>query len=380
MMSHNRFKFFYSCTVILIAVLISIAVTSLITAVLGANVLDTFYIIFCYPFKSMKNISGVVNIMTPLAIVGIGICIAYRSGFTNLGGEGQMTIGIILALLLGINAPSNIPKIIALPAMLILGALGGAIWGAVAGYLKNRFGVSELLSTVMLNYIATQLLNYCLRIPMLDPANIGGSGEPQTVKLPKGMWLSKMNELFPFLGKNTKFHSGLFIAVILAVLVYLLMWKTGAGYKMRAAGLSERAARYGGINVKKYALLSVIFSGALCGLAGTIEVLGIHHRGLAGCTGGYGFSGIVVALFGGLHPIGVLPAAFFFAVISFGCSSLQLNGSPLPSNTIDVLQGLVILVIVATQMILKNRYIIDRTERFVNKHIFKKHEEAAKVC
>ena len=378
MMSHKRFRFVYTCAVVLIAVLISLAVTSVITAVLGANVLDTFYIIFCLPFDSMKNISGVINIMTPLAIVGIGICIAYRSGFINLGGEGQMTAGIILSLILGINAPSDIPRIIALPAMLLLGAIGGAIWGAIAGYLKNRFKVSELLSTVMLNYIATQLFNYCLRIPMLDPANIGGSGEPQTVKMPKTMWLRKVNELFPFLDKNVKFHSGLFIAIILAVLVFLLMWKTGTGYKMRAAGLSERAARYGGINVKKYALLSVILSGALCGLAGTAEILGNHHRGLAGCTGGYGFSGIVVALFGGLHPIGVLPAAFFFAVISYGCSLLQIKGSPLPSNTIDVLQGLVILVIVATQMILKNRYIMDRAERFVNKHFFKK--EGAKVC
>ncbi len=377
MMSHEKFKFFYTCAVILIAVLISLAVTSLITAVLGANVLETFYIIFCYPFKSMKNLSGVINIMTPLAIVGIGICVAYRSGFINLGGEGQMTIGIVLSLILGVNAPSGIPKIIALPAMLMLGALGGAIWGAIAGWLKNRFAVSELLSTVMLNYIASQLFSYCLRIPMMDPTV---NGEAQTVKLPKGMSLSKINELFPFLGKNTKFHSGLFIAVILAVVIFLLMWKTGAGYKMRAAGLSERAARYGGINVKKYALLSVILSGAMCGLAGTVEILGIHHRGLGGCTGGYGFSGIVVALFGGLHPIGVLPAAFFFAVISFGCSSLQINGSPLPSNTIDVLQGLVILVIVATQMILKNRYIIDRTERFVNKHFFKKSKGAEKAC
>lgn len=377
MMSHEKFKFFYTCAVILIAVLISLAVTSLITAVLGANVLETFYIIFCYPFKSMKNLSGVINIMTPLAIVGIGICVAYRSGFINLGGEGQMTIGIVLSLILGVNAPSGIPKIIALPAMLMLGALGGAVWGAIAGWLKNRFAVSELLSTVMLNYIASQLFSYCLRIPMMDPTV---NGEAQTVKLPKGMWLSKINELFPFLGKNTKFHSGLFIAVILAVVIFLLMWKTGAGYKMRAAGLSERAARYGGINVKKYALLSVILSGAMCGLAGTVEILGIHHRGLGGCTGGYGFSGIVVALFGGLHPIGVLPAAFFFAVISFGCSSLQINGSPLPSNTIDVLQGLVILVIVATQMILKNRYIIDRAERFVNKHFFKKSKGAEKAC
>lgn len=365
-MKKRNFRVYYTGGVIVCAVLVALLITSIILAVLGANILDTMWVIFCYPFTSLKNLSGVVNVMTPLAVVGVGVCIAYRSGFTNLGGEGQMIIGIITALLFGLNAP-DLPKWILLPCVLLCGMLGGAIWGAVPGVLKTRFGVNELLSTVMLNYTATQLFTYCLRVPMLDPAVAGGSGDPQTVKLAESMWLSKINDLIPSLGKNVRFHTGIFIAIILAVLVYLLMWKTSTGYSMRAAGLSQRAARYGGINVGKYAVLAVILSGACCGLAGTIEILGIHHRGLGNISGGYGFSGIVVALFGGLHPILVLPAAFFFAVISFGCSSLQINKIPLPSNTIDVLMGVVILVIVSTQMTLKNRYLRDRAERFFNR-------------
>lgn len=367
-MKKRNFRLYYSCGVIALAVIIALIIAAIILAVLGANVLDTMWVIFCYPFTSLKNISGVVNVMTPLAIVGVGICIAYRSGFTNLGGEGQMIIGIIAALLFGLNAPDG-PKWILLPCVLLCGMIGGAVWGAIPGFLKTRFAVSELLSTVMLNYAATQLFTYCLRVPMLDPAVAGGSGDPQTVKLAEGMWLSKFNEIFPALGKNVRFHTGVLIAIVLAVIVYLLMWKTSTGYSMRAAGLSSRAARYGGINVSKYAVLAVILSGACCGLAGTIEILGIHHRGLGNCSGGYGFTGIVVALFGGLHPIAVLPAAFFFAVISFGCSSLQINKIPLPSNTIDVLMGVVILVIVAAQMTLKNRYLRDRAERFFTRRL-----------
>lgn len=357
----KRFKLWYTIGVILIAVIFSLAVASLILTILGANVLDTFWVIFCYPFMSLKNMSGVINIMTPLTIVGVGICVAYRSGITNIGGEGQMLMGLLCAVAYGVL--TGVQGIIGTITMALMGMVGGAIWGALPGILKSKFGVSELLSTVMFNYIATQIYAYCLRVPLLDPAVQGGAGDPQTIKLPDNTWLPKMSA---FVDNNmARFHTGIFVAVVLAIIVFLFMWKTPTGFKMRAAGASERAARYGGISVNKYLVLAMIISGACCGLAGTVEILGIHHRGLMNCTGGYGFSGIVVALFGGLHPIGVIPAAFFFAVISYGCSALQINKIPVPSNVIDVLQGLVILVIVAAKMIVSNPYIMERVKRRV---------------
>ena len=352
--------------IILLLVLVTVSIIFVIVASLGANVLDTFYVIFVYPFKSLKSLSNVINIMTPLTLVGIGICISYRSGFINIGGEGQMTVGLLAALLVGLNT-SSWPKLLALPAVLIAGMLGGGLWGTIAGELKTRFKVSELLSTVMLNYAATQLYSYFLRVPLLDSANVAGGGDVQTEKLAENIWLSRMNKLFPALGKNVKFHTGIFIAIVLAVAVYIFLWKTVPGYKMRAAGASERAARYGGIKVRRYVVLAIMLSGMCCGLAAAIEVLGIHHRGLPSITGGYGFSGIVVALFGGLHPIGVLPAAFFFAGISYGCSSLQINKIPLPSNTINVLLGLVILVIVSAKTVMENRYIMSKVEARIAK-------------
>ena len=357
-MKKHSFKPYYTVLVVLLAAVVALAIASAILALLGANVLETFKIICIQPFSSAKNFTGLINKMTPLAIVGVGICIAYRSGFINLGGEGQMTMGILLSLVFGLNA-SDWPRWALLGGMILCGMVGGAIWGWVAGILKTKFSVSELLSTVMLNYVASQLFTYCIRVPLIDPA----ASEPQTVQLSKNAWLSKINELIPGLDKATKFHSGIIVAVVLALIVYFIMWKTGTGYKMRAAGLSERAARYGGIHVKRYALLSVVLSGACCGLAGTVEILGIHHRGLAGVTGGYGFSGIVVALFGGLHPVGVLPASFFFAVITYGCTLLKTKIAVL-SNITNVLQGLVILVIVAAQMLMTNKYMMDKTERF----------------
>ena len=372
----KRFKLWYRCGVVLLSVLVALAIAAVILTVLGANVLDTFRVIFVYPFSSIKNISGVINIMIPLSLVGIGICIAYRSGIVNIGGEGQMIMGLTLALVVALNV-GEMPRALAIPLVLLSGMIGGGVWGAIPGILKTRFQVSELLSTVMLNYIASQFYSYCLRVPMLDPSVAGGSGDPQTVRLSESLWLSRMNQLVPSLDKNMRFHSGILIAIVLALIVFLFMWKTPAGFKMRAAGASERAARYGGINVKNYVVLAILLSGACCGLAGTVEVLGVHHRGLGNVSGGYGFSGIVVALFGGLHPLGVLPAAFFFAVISYGCNSLQINKIPLPGNTIDVLMGLVILVIVSAQMIISNKYIMYRAERWVRAHLLRAGKERA---
>ena len=357
----KNFKLIYTIGVILLCVMLTLGIASLILAVLGADVLKTFWVIFVYPFTTFKNLSGVINIMTPLTLVGVGICVAYRSGIMNIGGEGQMLVGllcaIVFALYSGVEGPLSIPLI------MLFGMLGGAVWGFFPGILKSKFGVSELLSTGMFNYIATQLYSYCLRVPLLDPAVAGGAGDPQTVKLAESQWLPRINEVLENTPKGTRFHTGIFIALVLAVIVYLFMWKTPVGFKMRAAGASDRAARYGGISVNKYLVLAMLVSGACCGLAGTVEILGVHHRGLGNCTGGYGFSGIVVALFGGLHPLGVIPAAFFFALISFGCSALQINKIPVPSNMIDVLMGLVILVIVAAKLIIANPYLMDRAQR-----------------
>ena len=360
----KNFKLVYTAGVIILAVLLTLAIASLILAVLGADVLKTFWVIFCYPFTSLKNLSGVINIMTPLTIVGVGICVAYRSGIINIGGEGQMIMGLLLAIVYALG--TDLPRPIALPTIMLVGMMGGAMWGALPGLLKAKFGVSELLSTVMFNYIATQFYSYCLRVPLLDPAVAGGSGDPQTIKLEKTEWLSRFNEIVPNVDKGLRFHTGVFIAIVLALVVFLFMWKTPTGFKMRAAGASDRAARYGGISVSRYLVLAMVISGACCGLAGTVEILGVHHRGLGNCTGGYGSQGIVVALFGGLHPLGVIPAAFVFAVISYGCSALQINKILVPSNMIDVLMGLVILVIVAAKLIIANPYLMDRTQRKLN--------------
>jgi simple sugar transport system permease protein len=222
------------------------------------------------------------------------------------------------------------------------------VWGGIAGVLKARLNVNEILSTVMLNQIALQLMNFLLRGPMLDPEQIAaGTNIPQSAALPEQAWLVR---LVP----RTQLHSGLIIAIVLAILVYLLLWRTTIGYRIRAVGLNASAARYAGIPVRGYLALSMILSGAFAGLAGAVEVTGVHHRMLEGLSGGYGFSGIVAALFGKLHPLGAIPAAFLFGSLLVGADRMQ-RAIQVPNAMIIALQGLVVLFVVASDYYVRRR-------------------------
>ncbi len=350
----KRFKTGYKIGVIILAIITAMALGALILLAIGADVFKTYLVILTEPLKNKIGVTEVLLRMVPLSIVALGITVAYRSGIINIGAEGQMAIGILATTAMALLFP-DLPSFILIPLALLAGAVGGGAWGFIPGFLKAKLQVSELLSTVMLNYIAAQLYTFFLRGPMLDPAEMTmGSGTPQSMRLSRNLDLTRFI-------KGTRIHSGLFIALFLALLIFLLLWKTSFGYKMRAAGASARAARYGGINVPKYLIISMVISGAFAGIAGGIEIAGVHRRAIEGVTSGYGFSGIVVALFGGLHPAGIIPAAFFFGLLIYGADMTQrLVG--VPANMVQVLQGVIILVIVSTKMILSNPYLMQKVE------------------
>ncbi|MXZ22226.1 MAG: ABC transporter permease [Caldilineaceae bacterium SB0665_bin_25] len=235
-----------------------------------------------------------------------------------------------------------------LPLTLISGAAAGLIWGGIPGLLKARLGVNEILTTVMMNQIALRLMNFLLRGPMLDPEHVAaGTSIPQSATLPESIWLTR---LVP----RTLFHSGAILAVLLALAVYFLLWRTTIGYRIRAVGLNPHASRYAGIPVAKYVTLSLALSGMLCGLAGAVEVLGVHHRMLEGLSGGYGFSGIVAALFGKLHPLGAIPASALFGALLVGADKMQ-RAVQVPSALAIALQGLVVLFVVSSDLYVRRR-------------------------
>ncbi|MDR1986573.1 MAG: ABC transporter permease [Treponema sp.] len=351
----KQFKVAYQIAIILLAALVAMFMAAVVLMAIGADVLRVYRVILTEPLKNLSLIAEVMLRAIPLSIIALGISVAYRSGIINIGAEGQMGMGILAATATALFLP-DLPRPLLLPLVLLAGCMGGGIWGLVPGFLKAKLEVSELLSTVMLNYIAAQLYTFCLRGPLLDPAELTmGSGTPQSMRLTRSIWLDRIIQ-------GTRLHTGVFIVLVLAVVVFLLLWKTAFGYKMRAVGAQDRAARYGGINVAKYMIISIGISGALAGLAGAVEIAGVHHRAIEGITGGYGFSGIVVALFGGLHPAGIVPAAFFFGLLIVGADMTQRMVG-VPANMVQVLQGIIILVIVAAKMIVSNPYLMERCWR-----------------
>lgn len=349
---NKTMKALYNAAVVLAAAVAAMGIGALVFAAVGADVIKAYGVILTEPLKDLIGITEIAVRAVPLTLIALGIAIAFRSGTLNIGAEGQMMVGILASSAAAIAFP-DLPKILLVPLALLAGAAGGAVWGAAAGILKARLGVNEILSTVMLNYIAAQFYTFLLRGPMMDPEElVTGSGTPQSVRIPRAAWLDR---LIP----GTRLHAGVYLALALAVLVFLFLWRTSAGFRMRAAGAEAKAARYAGIRVERYVVAAMLLSGAFAGIAGAVEILGVHRRAIEGVSGGYGFTGIVVSLFGGLHPAGIVPASLFFGLLLLGADMTQ-RLADVPANMVLVLQGAIILAIVSARQFMNNPYVQDR--------------------
>ena len=330
----------------LLATLAALGIFAIILATLGANPLEAYGALVEGAVGSPNAIADTLVKATPLLLIGLGTCIAFRGGVTNIGGEGQLVVGALAATFLGLLYPEA-PGYVIIPLAMLAGFLAGGVWGAIPGALKAYFNVNEILSTIMMNQIAVQGMNFLLRGPMIDPIQLEAASKiPQTARLAKEFDLIR---LVP-----TRLHLGALIAVIVAVLVYIFLWRTTIGYRIRAVGLNADAARYAGINVKRYMVLSLLLSGALGGLAGAIQVYGVTHRmftdgSAAGFTGSAGFNGIVAALFGQLHPLGTIPAAILFGALLVGANKLQ-RVVQVPSALVTALNGLVVVFVVSSEI------------------------------
>lgn len=334
-----------------LAVLAAFALGAIVLAALGVNPGKAFSALLEGALGDLNAIADTVVKATSLLFVGLGICISFRGGVLNIGGEGQLVVGALAATAVSL-AGRGLPGWFLITAALVAGAVAGAIWGGIAGFLKAYLNVNEILSTIMLNYIAVYGMNYLLRGPMMDPLQVKlGSFIPQTARLPRAADLPR---LVP-----TRMHLGAAIAVLVAVLVYVFLWRTTIGFRIRTVGLSRRAALAMGINVKRYLVLGLLLAGLLAGLGGAVEVLGVHHRmftdGTAtGFTGGAGFNGIVAALFGQLHPLGTIPASLLFGALLTGANKMQ-RVAQVPSALIVALNGLIVLFVVGSELIRRRR-------------------------
>ena len=328
------------------AVLAAGVIGAIMLLVLGANPLTGYAALIEGAFGGTKNLANSALKAMPLLLVGAGITVAFRTGVINIGGEGQIIAGAILSTLLVLAVP-DVPRILLLPLAFLFGAIGGAIWGGMAGALKSYAGVNEILSTIMLNIIAVQILNLLLRGPLMDPGEIEkGSRIPHTERL-------SGNADLPILPGGTRLHLGVVVAVLMAVACYVLLFRTTQGLRLRASGHNPFASLYAGMSVKRNVVLAFMYSGAMCGLAGVTLVFGSEgHRlatdgGATTFTGAAGFNGIVAALFGGLHPLWTIPASFLFGSLLVGANAMQ-RAVQVPAALILALNGLVVVFVVGS--------------------------------
>jgi ABC-type uncharacterized transport system permease subunit len=331
----------------LLALVFALAVCAVILLLLGVNPIEAYAAMIAGAFGTVSGITQSIAKATPLLLVGLGICIAFRASVINIGAEGQIILGAIAATWFSLTFRTW-PAALLISGTLLVGFFAGAFWGFIPGVLKARFGVNEILSTVMLNVVAAQILLAMLKGPLMDTTGVtAGTFLPQSEQLPEAVWLAK---LVP----QTLLHTGAIFAVVLAFVVYIFLWRTTIGYRIRAVGLNPEASRYAGIRVPVYQALALTLAGGLAGLAGVVEVIGVQHRLLEGITSGYGFSGIVAALFGSLHPLGTIPASYLFGSLLVGADKMQ-RAMQVPSSLVDVLLGLVVLFVVGSQYYARRR-------------------------
>lgn len=326
-------KILWSIGAPIAAILIAFLISGIILLLAGFDPIDAFTTLIEGSFGDLRVITEVLLQATPLIIIGAGLTIAFRANIWNIGAEGQFYAGGVLGAAAGIFL-GDLPAIILIPLVLLLGILGGAIWGMLAGWFKVRFGASEIVTTIMLNYIAIIGTGYLVTGPMIEEAG----------KFPQTAQISEAARLFRFL-PPTRLHIGFLIAILVAVLAYVFLFKSSSGYAIRVVGHNPEAAQYAGINVNRNILLAMGLSGGAAGLAGAVQVMGLTFRLYQQFSPGYGFTAIAVALLANNNPLGVIFSGILFGALRSGSEVMQISAG-IPSVMVFAIQGLVILSVV----------------------------------
>jgi simple sugar transport system permease protein len=288
--------------------------------------------------KAIYPLTESLTASTPFIIAGLALAIGFTAGLFNIGAEGQFLMGALASVYIGYSIV-GLPAYIHLPLALLAGAAGGALWAFLPGFLKARVGAHEVVTTIMMNYISYALSDWLLNGPMKAPGY-----RPVTPLIENSAMLPR------FFADPLRFNWGFFLALAIAVFVYWLLFKTTLGFEIRAVGSNPNAAKYAGVNIVRNTVVVMLISGALAGLAGATQVLGVDHWVSQGYSSGYGFNSIAVALLGNSNPVGVVLAAILFGVLTSGATRMQ-SMAGIPISIISVIQGLVIIFVAAPGII-----------------------------
>jgi len=325
----------------IIAILLSLAAGAIMILAIGERPLEIYGLMFQQSFATGYGFGQTLFKTTPLIFTGLAVAVGFRAGLFNIGAEGQLYLGGFAAALVGTTF-SGLHGLILMPLALVVAAATGAAWGAIPGALKARFGAHEVINTIMLNFIAFALVAYVGR-SVFEHATV------RTAAVGAGAVIPRLEVLFPIM-RGSPANLSLAIALVAGLGVWALLFRTRAGYALRAVGHNPTAAQFGGIPIGRTQVAAMALSGALAGLGGANFVLGYKHFFELGFSGGAGFLGIAVALIGRNHPIGVVAASLFLGALSYG--GLVIN-QRVPRELVDMLQALVILFAISAQVVVE---------------------------
>jgi len=334
----------YGSSVFTILAALLVGAVALVT--LNVNPLDAYQVMFVQQLTGLTGISNVLEKSTPLILAGLAVYIPLRAGLWNIGATGQIYIGAIIGTWIGINVTA--PSFVLLILMFLGAALGGMLWGFIPGYLRAKWGVNEIITSLLISYAAIEINGYMVRGPMQ-----GGAGNfPVSAVLPSGAQLPEI----PIIES----HIGILIALLFAVIVYVVVQKTNVGYEITFTGSNPDAARQAGMNSFYIYVMVFVAAGALAGMAGLIEIAGVQDRLRPDFSPGYGFTAIVVALLGRGNAFKVVLAALFFGLLLVGGTSLEVAYT-VPSALVEVIQALVILFLITAEFLKSYKVDIDFT-------------------
>ena len=330
----------------LLAVFMALVIGVLIIMATGSSfgeAMNAYWALLQGSVGSLRAISETLTAATPLILTGLSVALAFRAGLFNIGGEGQVLIGGMAAVAVGFSF-TGLPWFIHLPLAIIAGIIGGAIWGFIPGLLKAKTGAHEVIVTIMLNYIALRLVDFLLKTSFFQRE---GRNDPVSKNVePTAQLPGLLTSVDPAL----RVHLGLVVALLAAVFIHWLLFRTTTGFEFRAVGANPAAAKYAGMSVGRTYILVMMIAGALAGLAGTGQVLGVLDRATPGFSAGIGFDGIAVALLGRSNPIGVVFAALLFGALSAGGQQMQASAN-VGIDLVGVIQALIIIFVAAPALI-----------------------------
>lgn len=322
---------------IVIIIFITLFVATALIMLSKASVFEAYTMFFRGVFGNRNSSLEIFVKATPLIFTSLGCAVAFRSGFFNIGAEGQFYIGAMAAAMVALGFP-ELPGIARIILAFLAGFAGGGIWCLFAAIVKEKFRISEIIVTIMLNYIAINLIGVAVRTFLMDPAG----SVPQSAKIDPGAVL-------PLIMPPSRLNAGFIVALLAVVIVWLLLEKTTLGYEIKAVGFNKRAAYCNGISTVKNIVTAAFLSGGLAGLAGVVEVLGNQKKLLEGISSNCGYTAVLIALLASNNPIGVFVATIGYAALQVGSNSMQRQLG-IPSSIVDIIMGLVVLLIMSKEL------------------------------